>query len=249
MPNWCSTTYKFYADSETGKHQLKEFHAVLETAISENPSHTISTSFGDSWLGYVIQEFCPEHICYENDNITCHYKNQYIPFRGNISSSDEYENDVVTFSTETAWRPMPEMWDMILESKGYTDIKYVYEAEEDGNCLYINTDKEKRFFTDKYYAEINFPDELSYCSEYCEDEVELLEWLNNIIEEMKKAYSNDDYNLPENYDISILCPQQSVDAAVSLIDNNLFSKIGDDDEPYLIVCEFTEGLSNNSNEL
>ena len=48
---------------------------------------------------------------------------------------------------ETAWGPMPEVWDKMAEKY---NLSYVYIAEECGMGIYVNTDAEGRFFTTRY---------------------------------------------------------------------------------------------------
>jgi hypothetical protein len=48
---------------------------------------------------------------------------------------------------ETAWSPLPEVYEKFAEKYG---LSFVYIAEECGCEIYVNTDVEGRFFTDRY---------------------------------------------------------------------------------------------------
>ena|GEM_PF-6433852 len=48
---------------------------------------------------------------------------------------------------ETAWGPLPEVWDLMAEKY---NLSYVYCSEECGCAVYVNTDSEGRFFSDRY---------------------------------------------------------------------------------------------------
>jgi hypothetical protein len=56
---------------------------------------------------------------------------------------------------ETAWSPLPEVWDKMAEKY---NLSYVYVSEECGMSIYVNTDTLGRFFSDRYildYFDIN----------------------------------------------------------------------------------------------
>jgi hypothetical protein len=48
---------------------------------------------------------------------------------------------------ETAWNPLPEVYEKFAEKYG---LSFVYIADEPGCEIYVNTDIEGKFFTDRY---------------------------------------------------------------------------------------------------
>lgn len=230
MPNWCYSTYIFYADSETGKNQLAEFYQRFVKSISADK---LTSDFGREWLGNIIDEFCPQFMSVGAESTTCTFEGQDISFRGSIedieTTLDDATQGIFEFRTETAWGPMTEMWDMILSVCQYTDIKYVYLAEESNDVIYINTDIEHRFFEEKYHLDFTFshgPSTYEYVYEYypynCEEQ--LLNYLNELIPALKRIYAENTeaFKIPETYDPNSLVVQTSIDAAVDLITANMF---------------------------
>jgi hypothetical protein len=59
----------------------------------------------------------------------------------------ELNDDHVRVDMDTAWGPLPEVWDKMAEKYG---LSYVYIAEECGMAVYVNTDVYGRFFTTRY---------------------------------------------------------------------------------------------------
>ena len=67
------------------------------------------------------------------------------------------------------WSPNLKFWDLIIEREYTTDdgermIDYVYEAEEPGCEIYINTDVDGEFFCDLYKVDAYLPKDL-FCGE------------------------------------------------------------------------------------
>lgn len=248
MPNWCYTDYYFYTDSEKGKEQLIELYQTIEKSIS-NKKRLLNSDFGDTWLGNVIREFCPQNLRLTEDSVFCIFNQEHINFRGSITylaEPDEYEETAFRLQTETAWAPMNEMWDMILQACGFDEIKYVYEAEEPGNGVYINSDIEGRFFADRYCIDVYVSDDF-YCNEmqYFSDEEDALNYLNDVIADLRAEYKAhpEKYKLPEGYSTKGLRKQRSLDKAYEVLQDNLFSdEEYNSDKPnsYIVLNEFTE---------
>ena len=89
--------------------------------------------------------------------------------------------------TITAWNPATELFDTIID-KHYLDNRYnrlidfVYTAEEPGFNIYINTDTEGRFFSDRFYVDSCVND--VYESNYLENEQDVIDWLKETFKEI-----------------------------------------------------------------
>lgn len=242
MPNWCSTVYRFYSDTEEGTKQLEQFYERLEKAIEPKRRRALVSDFGDGWLGNVILETCPHYLKFtSSDSINCEYNGEGIRFRGSIVDIRlDADSKTLDVETETAWEPMPGIWDMILAECGYTDIKYVYQAEEPSCELYINTDTEGRFFSDRYHVEVYVHDDF-YCNEVCylSSEEELLEFENQLIADLREEYKKnpDRYYLPDGYNTRKLRKQKTEKAARRLIEDNLFENL--DGHGFIAVHRYT----------
>lgn len=138
MPNWCHTNY-----TVTGLHSdLKRFYNVLTEATSGKWNDKIKTDFKDWWLGNVYAElgmFTPEQLM--NNEIP-----EELSCRGEFDEEPVFdEKRFVDFGTSTAWGPCTGMWKKIFNDY-FPRLNFVYVAEEPGTAVYINSDKNRRFY-------------------------------------------------------------------------------------------------------
>lgn len=241
----CFSDYVFYADTELGQQQLSDFYDKLQKAISDTPKFiTVNNGWGCGWLGNVMLTFVPETLRLATNDVSCENKN--IRFRGQILYLCYFEDGEsaphIKMQVESAYEPMVEMWDWILKRCGYTDIKYVYTAEEPSDDIFINTDTKHRFFTDTYKIEVYINDNF-YCNEtqYLETEEEVLDFLNTVIKDLRERYKKhpEEFDLPEGYNTRTLRKQSSVAKALAVIRFNLYSSNGID--AYITYDEYTSG--------
>ena len=173
MPNWCTTSYVFRGN----KNEIKDFYDKIKSFTSKE---RISNSFGNFWLGNIVNGFGFDY--------------NEIPCRGLVTYFPETEEDTypdrLELSTETAWYPMTEMWDKIIE-KYYPSITYVLIAEECGNGIYINTDLTGDDFSTRFSVDFKLSPKYNPLCEYgfyadCEEE--LIEMFNNIFHRKYKSF-------------------------------------------------------------
>ena len=128
MPNWCSNSIAFYQE-DGGNTMIEAFYMDIQkyTNVKNNETGEIS-----NWVGHWLQS--------SRVNID----NMYT--RGFFSNCELNVNHV-RIDMETAWTPLPEVWDLMA---GKYELSYVYIAEEDGCAVYVNTDSTGRFFTTRY---------------------------------------------------------------------------------------------------
>jgi hypothetical protein len=118
---------------------------------------------------------------------------------------------------ETAWNPEFERIDEILE-KYEPSIKEVTLAEELGNLIFINTDKEKKYFKDEYYLDITTYSESQYGEHY--NDIKYHENLETVVEELKDIFKIEKQIL--NYDeVTKLITELSKDDNVHIIFESL----------------------------
>lgn len=203
MPNWCFNDVTFFTDSKNFE-QLKELHESIIFATTK--FFKTENNFGACWLGNIAEYHNIAH-----DEIDC---------RGIMNELSKIEVDksiyYFTMQAETAWTPVPELWDSILSQ--YQNIEYVYLAEECGNGLYVNTDEERLFCQESFIAS-NFDDNAKDIIEkselFCDDidfedyvnvtlrfetEVELINSFNVVLKNKVNCFSeliklNDSENL------------------------------------------------------
>lgn len=164
MPNWCSTTFSFYHNgTKEGEAALADLHDKIEEYTKE-PSR-VKNGFGPKWLGNVADGFGIDW-----NTVEC---------RGEIIDITDVENDsgrrAFRVYTETAWGPMPDMWEKIIGQRYQDQIMFEYIAEEPGNGVFINTDREGIFFPDRYRAGIEDGEE--FYEEYFTSDEELEKFL------------------------------------------------------------------------
>lgn len=172
MPNWCTTSYVFRGN----ENEIKDLYDKLKSFTSKE---RISNSFGNFWLGNIVNGFG-----FDYNEIPCRGRIDYFP------ELEETDPDRLEFSTWTAWEPMTEMWDKIIE-KYYPSITYVLIVEECGVGIYINTDLEGEDFPIRFSVDFKLPPKYTPVCEYgfyadCEEE--LVEMFNNIFHRKYKSF-------------------------------------------------------------
>ena len=128
MPNWCSNKIAFYSD-ENSFILLEAFHSDLQKYLDYKDPKTGENS---DWVGNWL-----ESNKVDTESVHC---------RGFLQSCELYDT-FVRVDMETAWCPTTEIWDIIAEKYS---LSYVYVSEESGNEVYVNSDAENRFFSERY---------------------------------------------------------------------------------------------------
>ena len=176
MPNWCSTTYAFYnADMNSDENFIK-FKNEMKRFLDKNLNTKTDT---DRWLGTLAKHFG--------------FDPNAFPFglRGWI---EQYEDNGDHFKiwVEDAWCYHNGVFEVILEDF-FPNVAYVLCAEEPGCEVYVNTDTDHIYLTDKYYVIIEDENGDWLDTDYCEND-EQLERLQN---EWKNEVPNCAFNVYE----------------------------------------------------
>ena len=197
MPNWCFTDYTFYGESKF----VRDFAARVQKYTERD---FMKNGFGTSWLGNVCLGFditTPEEL-EKGESPRC---------RGSINNMDDCDVDSeFMISTETAWEPMNDMWDKIIE-KHYCDengnevLFYDYISEEPGwglfekssNSSYYPQKFNLEFDSEEYYPESD--DELfslmkDLTGKTFETVKECMDYVRKLAEESDEWYSLNQYD-------------------------------------------------------
>ena len=86
----------------------------------------------------------------------------------------EMDGDVLKFSTETAWAPCSETFDLVREA--FPNLRYYFQAEEPGMEVYETNDEFGTYFSDRFFLDACSPEE-EYLSEYFETQEDAFAWL------------------------------------------------------------------------
>lgn len=136
MPNWCFNETIFYGDEDT---ILKVYNKLNETTQLRGLRTEIKNHFN-----YVL-----EALGVSNDD------EFYV--RGHISYYELkkfYDKELTLYiQYETAWNPICETLDKVLEKYAPT-LKQVTLADEGGMGIYVNTDTEHKYFTERYWLDM-----------------------------------------------------------------------------------------------
>ena len=138
MPNWCNNSIAFYQE-DGGNAMIEAFYTDIQKYQNYVEPETGKES---DWVGHWL----------ESNGLDT--KNLYA--RGFFTDC-ELNADHVRIDMETAWEPLPEIWDFM--AKKY-DLAYVYISEEPGCEVYVNTDYSGMFFTTRYTMSYFDVDEL-----------------------------------------------------------------------------------------
>lgn len=157
MPNWCSASYAIEGDAK----EVKNLY-MLMMGLQKRSEPSVPNGFGTKWLGCLVDALggnCNEIHCRgEWDNL-------------------EMDDDVLKFTTETAWCPCDETLELVCEK--FPTLRYFYQWEEPGMAEYWTNDVQGKYFPDKYIAELCTPDNL-WDKEYFSDKEALFKWFEEI---------------------------------------------------------------------
>lgn len=160
MPNWCSTTITINCQNE---QKLKRFEEKLNEWMKGTEN-----GFGDAWLGNIVIN---SKIGTVNENSETDLR-----CRGSVVYMERFENQLV-IDTETAWSPMLQMWQKLLE-KYLPDAELIYSAEECGCGLYCTNDIE---LAGRYRIEIWGNINISYDNCWDASEKEVIGFLQKLL--------------------------------------------------------------------
>lgn len=184
MANNCYSEFAFYCSFDE-LEKLKSFHDFIDKNIK---------------LGFIRKWFekldIPEQLYLQK---TESLKDEIL-WCSEITETYKDKKPVFFFivSTESAWCPYPEHFQMMIDQE-WPGIKFEVFAEEVDNGLFINTDKDDVFFSAAHYRVYGYyynmnKDGGDEFEEYFEDKEELAEFLNKEVETDK---INKDMSLEE----------------------------------------------------
>lgn len=113
MPNWCTTTYRFYGKPNE--------ILLLHDNIVKWTSHSFEqTDFGNAWLGNILHGAGLRELI------------EVIGMcRGMIVSVGDIERtDAFNVDTETAWYPCVEMWKEVIKKLDLKSVDFCYITDD-----------------------------------------------------------------------------------------------------------------------
>ena len=119
MPNWCYNQEVIIGPED----EIRPLYNDLSKWTSEE---YIENGFGTEWLGNIVARGINESREYEN--YACRGKIIDLFEPEKTDDGSEYK---ISFSSETAWAPMPGMWYALLKKRA-PNCRYYYYAEEPG---------------------------------------------------------------------------------------------------------------------
>lgn len=146
MPNWCNTQYVIVSDD---KNELNKLYKTMKD-LQELPEPLVPNGFGKTWLGCLVTKLGAKVD--GDDGIYC---------RGYWSELKWDEKGNLRFQTETAWRRMRDI-DQLLRENYNVDIYFI--EEECGNEVFVTNDASGTYFPNKYVIDIE-DEEMDYYTE------------------------------------------------------------------------------------
>lgn len=157
MPNWCSASYAIEGDAE----EVKSLYKLMKR-LQEQKEPSVPNGFGKTWLGCLVNALGGDY-----NKIHC---------RGDWNNL-EMEGKILKFTTETAWSPCDETFELVCEK--FPTLCYFYQSEEPGLAEYWTNDQEGKYFPDKYIADLCTPNDKWY-KEYFVNQTEIFKWFEEI---------------------------------------------------------------------
>lgn len=125
MPNWCYTGINIKCSSE---EEAEYLYKKIQKWTSVN---YCCNDFGLNWLGNIVGNSGVGKIKDGRSSVDC---------RGELIYLDLNDNEVIV-ETETAWKPMLQMWKRICDKYLVEGYGIEYSAEEPGLGLYVTNIK------------------------------------------------------------------------------------------------------------
>ena len=187
MPNWCNNTsviLSYKKDNENLKKVYNTISEIIGNGTLELYTHLTNLSEEEVLSG------------------------SYDYIRGSLNDVQfDEDNQTITLYWDTAWEPMVEGLQRILEPYGLHSYTI---AEEPGECVYVNTDETGLYFKDRYVFRAYDAKEGVYTSDYFETEDEAVKFVReylgrvrgiNNFEEAEKAVEkyNDKHENDDSY--------------------------------------------------
>lgn len=141
MANLCCSYYVIDGDSS----ELMALYDIMK-GLESSKEPSIANEYGPAWLGCLVDVLGSNW-----EDVNC---------RGEWNNLDLVDN-TLRLSTETAWEPCNQVFDLVCKS--FPTLHYYYQSEETNTPIYQTNDKEGKYFNDKYHVEIFTPEgECSY---------------------------------------------------------------------------------------
>ncbi len=178
MPNWCFTSYVI-----DGKRKEVQSLFSKMNNLEKRRKPLVDNGFGKQWLGCLVTKLGADW--------------QKVYCRGSWDNL-HYEGGTLTFSTETAYGPMNEVFKLIKDI--HPSLQIYYCAEEDGWGYYATNDTQGVHFPERFKVEseweteypTSIEDACSCVSKLIGKEVKTREELEMAIEEWNDNLSMDD---------------------------------------------------------
>lgn len=211
MPNWCFTQMIFHGEKE----EIEDFHAKIKEWTSKNYQ---ANGFGTAWLGNVVYGAGLGHrVNSETERLACRGDIVYL---GEVETFKWSTGATFNLDTETAWAPMCEMWNEVINSQNYKTVGFSYRAEEPGCEIYEIYDPYGDF-SDKYYVEVFLDGD-----DFNNDELKHIDiW---------RDYTDDD-DLRDALQAFLETDEQDLKTLINLAENYAFKS----EDSYLYVREFS----------
>lgn len=155
MPNWCFATYVIEGD----KKEIDKVESMMNRLMNMKEP-VVKNNFGTNWLGCIVHQLGGNWR-----KVRC---------RGTWDDLERLNERSIKFTTETAWAPCNETFDILL--KHYPTLRYFYSSQEPNMNEYWTNDLEKVYFPERFIIDLCTPQE-QYNWEYFKTLESTLEWV------------------------------------------------------------------------
>ena len=178
MANYCSNSIAIFGYD---KEKVDELRNLMFKFLHENSTSSIRTFVG-------VCGYSSDEALKMTDG-----RDTFVDVDDEVSEKERIF--YFKFQTESAWSPNVDVFRKIISDKWGEDLDMEYCSEEPGVGIYINTDEEGFFFTDRYYLDSCINSE--YETEYFENKQEVLEWIKSKFPDIKVTIKTTLYKIEE----------------------------------------------------
>ena len=234
MPNWTNTTYVFRSKE---KEPIEDFRNVLIKWTEEKSLMTDAWDSSPYWLGNILLH-AGFNYDKENDTFECECRCRgFIEYIGeSVEEANSRGEHFFYFyiKTETAWRTMPKMWELIIEKLYPGKIEFGFfainecteyvDAYKPEILEFIGIRPKDKYWFDRYVDSNRYPQFKNIDSYYGEMSAE--EIAENLSVVLEKEITKEEVQNAKQL-------EELIDAANALL-NDL------DEDFFISVCKITE---------
>lgn len=169
MANWCSNAFYVFGDNKNDV--IKFYNDMKQGYVDGKPCGKELVDIDRDWLGVLLLSagFTKKEI-----------DDSHLLVKGDITNLKLInEGEAVEIECESAWNPCDETIQTMLNKK-YPNLEMVYQAEEPGNAIFVNSDTKHIYYKAEYIVDYYVNDDLGEYKQ-CNSITEVMDLITSLL--------------------------------------------------------------------